>query len=276
MRIERRIENPIAIILFFSVFAIAGIGLTIFGITMHRNNIIFMRTAVQTTATITDIQIVRRGSDNYDRRVYVSHVIDGVEYEGLLGHWHSGMRVGQQIAVYYNPDNPRSFRSGSNRYIYLLVALFGTVFFAAGVMPPYMMRRQSMRQKNMIANGKKVMATVYDVMRGNMNTSGHRPNRLNAWIVSNITTDGHNSPSRRTSCILICRYKDEMTGTIHVFKSQNVWVDLPELSKEEPLLVPVYVYSNDYSKYHVAVEELFAESTGGDNSNMVDFTRRGR
>jgi len=147
----REVKSPVANFLLSLLAAMAGIGLMIFGVTMYRNDAIFMRTAVQTTAVVTDIQIISRG-ESLRRRVYIRYFVDGTEHEGLYRHFsvnpQSDMRVGQHTTIYYDPNNPQSFRSSSRHYGYLLAALIG----APCIMPLFLQLREGMRKKNLVTN----------------------------------------------------------------------------------------------------------------------------
>ena len=67
---------------------------------------------VETTATITHIEKTSNGSGTGKHRTrstyvaYVEYEVDGVTYSGPSDIWESGMVKGQQITIYYNPDNP--------------------------------------------------------------------------------------------------------------------------------------------------------------------------
>jgi len=139
----------------FLVFALVGIGLMIVGFVLYRNGENFRRSAVETTATITDIQTrrvqTRRRSNidrhiydidfvdhglgssipvyNYEGQVFVSFFVDGREYIGELNRWNSNMRIGQGINIYYDPNDPQNFRSFHNHFVALLIVPFGAVIF---------------------------------------------------------------------------------------------------------------------------------------------------
>jgi len=228
------------------LIVLVGLGLMILGFSLYRNVASFRRTAGETTAIITDIQHIRRGSDSYDRRVYVSYLVDGREYNGVMGHWHSGMRIGQGITIHYDLNNPQNFRTTSSYMGYLIVILFGVIVFLVGAILLYKQYKHRSIKGYVIANGKRVMATVHDVVEG-------------SYTVNN-----------RTCQNLICKYVDERTGISYKFKSENIWGNPPALGKREIPLVPVYVDVNDYTRYYVAIDELFAEIA--DNNSLMDFT----
>jgi len=92
-------------------------------------------------------------------------------------------------------------------------------------------------------NEEKIMATFDSLIEGNLRRAG-------------------SATSIGDTRIIICYYRDEKTDEVHLFQSEDFWFDLSPIDQQQKFLVPVYVYNNDYSNYHVAVNE-FIESTDG-------------
>jgi hypothetical protein len=99
----------------------------------------------------------------------------------------------------------------------------------------------------LIDSGKRIMATFRELV-----------------ISRNVKVNG------RYTQILICEYKDEKTNTVYRFKSESVWLNIPQIDYDNKPLVPVYVDHDDYSKYYIAVDEFVSSITG--DANVIDFT----
>ena len=94
---------------------ILGIMMLCGGIYLQYSVNIFFKTAVETTATITNIESYYSGGDvMYD--VYIDYTINGYEYHSKYDLYYTGMNIGQEVVTYYNPDNPYENKSKSSNY----------------------------------------------------------------------------------------------------------------------------------------------------------------
>ena len=223
-------ELPERIFITSVIFVFIGICLILGGIVSYIDDLNFKKTAVETNAIITKIDISQNARGKTIHRVYVKFFVNGRDYDEKLSHWYSGMAEGQDVKVYYNPNNPRIFRS-DDIMKNLIFILMGIICFLAGFASLYMERKRAMLKKILLVNGRRVMATFDKIIKV--------PTMHKCWVSK-----------------LICRYKDETTGKVYLFKSEKIWVKLPKLGDKQKLLVPVYV-SYDDSKYYVAVDEFF-------------------
>ena len=93
---------------------------------------------VATTAVIDRIEEYESGTDadgftEYDHDVYVTYSVNGNVYTGKSDYYSGGYREGQEIKIFYNPDNPEQIHGDSKNFaIYLMalgpvLALIGTV-----------------------------------------------------------------------------------------------------------------------------------------------------
>lgn len=95
-----------------SVFLWIAVGLVFLAVGVY---VTFFRTMgmVKTTAEITNIDVVNRGDDN-DHIVYVKYTVDGVDYNDVrLDTWVSTYKVGKNVTVYYDPDDPSQIHGKS-------------------------------------------------------------------------------------------------------------------------------------------------------------------
>lgn len=106
------------------LMSIIGVMIIIMGIWVQINNTKYLKTASTTEAVITKIE--RDIDDDYE--VYITYNVDNVNYNGVLGEYSSGMRTGQKITIYYNPENPSDCRGKSTDFAGLLCVGFGIVW----------------------------------------------------------------------------------------------------------------------------------------------------
>ena len=114
-----KIFKKVYSILFPMIFFAAGIGLIFLGF----GNIRDRRIYTETTAVISNISYVEdeRGG-HYE--VLVKYSVDGNEYEAALGQYNTGMSVGQEVAIMYDPGDPNSIKAAGNAS--------STMYFVAG------------------------------------------------------------------------------------------------------------------------------------------------
>lgn len=108
------------------VFLIVGIFSFACGLELHISHQDFKKTAAQTEGIVIDIKKYPNPSDSYDVDVIVAFTVNGVEYQGPIDESGSHMYVGRPLTVFYNPDNPRGFRTYN--------PLFSTVLILVGLL----------------------------------------------------------------------------------------------------------------------------------------------
>lgn len=92
-----------------------------------------------TQATITDITVsygntTTNGSRNERHNVLVKYEVGGQTYERQLGHYSTGMAVGQQVEIQYDTREPGTISSPGGRLLGTLICLgLGAVFTVLGV-----------------------------------------------------------------------------------------------------------------------------------------------
>jgi hypothetical protein len=126
---------------FFAIFGIIGTIIMVVGIFRFVGDVSLRRNAVQTTGTITHFE-VRGSGKNRTGTAFVTFTVGDEQYKGKFSYWHTGMRVNQPVDIYYDPTNPHRFRGGSI-YIALLLPFGGLIFFLAGFIPLYILRKRA-------------------------------------------------------------------------------------------------------------------------------------
>ena len=136
MSIVNRLMTRIMPILFFA----AGCFCIFLGITNLKNR----QTFLETTGVISHIEETYVGGEDneYDYDVTVEYEVDGQKYSTVLGEYSSGMEEGQEIGIYYNPDDPSDIMSNSKATPVVLFVmgiiglLAGIVMFIRGMTVP--------------------------------------------------------------------------------------------------------------------------------------------
>ena len=109
------------------IFAVIGVALIITGSVLLARAESFKKNAVETEATITKIESYEDSDGDTQYNVLVEFYIDDTKLEGSLGYHASGMKKGQTIQIFYNPDDPHDFKSAS-KDLWMFV-----VFIVAGI-----------------------------------------------------------------------------------------------------------------------------------------------
>lgn len=208
-------ENRVEKILGFSFLA-AGIIMLAAGMAAAVFSMRFSRDAVRVTGVVTGSGM---GTD-------VEFVLDGQTYEVNLSERSSDMRVGDEVELYVNKENP--YRARTVKLLYLatiIVCSIGIPFLIIGTVFTAITVRRGKKRKLLMQTGQKLFAEV---------TGGH--------IVMNYELNG------RHPYKLECRYTDAFTGKTYLFSSGNMWLD-PALYIGKQVVV--YADKADLSKYYV-------------------------
>ena len=87
---------------------------------------------VETMAVIERIDRFTSGTDETEYHVYVSYSVNGKTYNGMSDYYSAGYREGQEIKIFYNPDDPEQIHGDAKNFgIYLMV--LGPVLTLIGI-----------------------------------------------------------------------------------------------------------------------------------------------
>lgn len=209
---------------------IFGALIAIFGVYNVNSYLKFKETAVQTTATISNIEV----REEYDRSdgettvyhdVYVEFDVDGEKYEGELNTYHIGMKKGKTVTIYYEKDNPNNFISSNNMFGYVLLIVGGILIIIGikGLLP-------SNKEDTGLDGLEKVKAKIDKVVSLGNGTEPYK---------------------------IYCSYIDPSTNCQHQFESQEIMVDVEKVIKANNITtVDVYIDKKDKTEYYVDYEEL--------------------
>ncbi len=99
---------------------------------------------IKITGKITDIERDRHGDDE-SHDVYVEYEIDDQLYEDKLGYYSSSFRVGQDITLYYEEENPQKvYAEGEEGFlkIFKVIGIVVTAFGALGMVYTIVKKRE--------------------------------------------------------------------------------------------------------------------------------------
>lgn len=118
------------------IFAMIGVALIVVGSVWLAKAESFKKIAVQTEATITQIDIYEDSDGDTQYNVLVEFYADDLKVEGSLGYHVSGMKKGQTVKILYNPDDPNNFESASKGiWVFVVFVVMGIPFSIIGFSP---------------------------------------------------------------------------------------------------------------------------------------------
>ncbi|MCI7767158.1 MAG: DUF3592 domain-containing protein [Oscillospiraceae bacterium] len=138
----------------------------------------FKKDAVPVSAEITDIDTYTKRSNHKNRTyhdVYVEYEYDGVTYSEELDYYTSGMKKGDDIEIYVDPDDPS--RSRSNPFVFsAIMAVFGLVFGGIGAGFLVHEIKMSIYINKLIAEDKFIYADYSNEEQANVTVNNVRYN----------------------------------------------------------------------------------------------------
>ncbi len=223
------------------LFVFIGAVLFIAGVISISYETDFKNNAETTEAVIVDIEYFRK-KNGMKRKPVVEYTVDGVKYKQTLDEYNSGMRIGDNITIYYDPEDPENVSTGS-LFASLLAICMGGLFviiggaFIASVIVSFI------KKTKLITTGDAFTGVIIDVK---MNMSV-RINRRHPYKVE-------------------CEVTDPYTTERYLYSSENIMEDISELIGSD---VTVYVDKNNKGKYYVDVKELINRHNA--ESNVHDY-----
>lgn len=193
------------------------------------------------SSTIYDITYTKNNDGGSQTKVTVEYEFDGATYQQVLPSADSSMRVGQSVAIYVDPDDPRNIQT--MEFYVVMLAVFGGLGAVFGTIGVIISVRSKDYRKQLIdeGRGEPVYATVTYVGKSSVEVN------------SNITYH------------VKAAWTDEY-GAAHEFKSKLTFTD-PSLYIAEGDEIQAYVDPKNYKHYHICLEELeqkFVQEAGNE------------
>jgi len=216
-----------------TIFALIGLGMILIGIITVYNHFNFKKTAIETTAVIKDIQKSGSGR-NKTHTVYIEYTADGTVYNEVLGYYSSGMRVGKEITIMYDPANPKEITLESEvRFLVIMLLALGGLFFAIGGGLITYRKRQDKHKNELLNNGRVIEAKIQDVcFNTRYSVRGVHP------------------------YIIYCHYVDAY-GKEYIFQSENIWYNVKYIITEKNIeTLNVHIDKSNMNKYYVSLRKI--------------------
>lgn len=219
-----------------TIFALVGAGLIIGGIFSAVSSSKFKDTALETTAQVISVSKHTDSDGDTSYTVYVSYTVDGTMYNGSYS-TSSYVPEGSKKTIYYDRNNPSKMRSSTSSSSGIIMSVFGIPFCAVGVGLLISKINKIGSKKRAIESGDKIYADFQEV-----------------------TINYSYSVNNRHPYIIICTGKDNLTGQIRTFQSENLWDNPEYIIREKNITTfPVYIDTTNRKKYHLSLENLEME-----------------
>lgn len=216
-------------VMFGSIFLIVGLITILSGIGMFVSFLSFKSTAVETQAVITDIETSKtrsNGKTNISHTVFIAYTFEGMQYDNMLGYYSSGMREGQAIKIYVDPESPTNIRSNSLMAEILMIVV-GLPFTILGMGFVVSTVRKAKVKKKLVRDGEKMIGFITGVVLDrSLRINGKHPYKAEVEVI------------------------DPMTGEKYLYSSEGILQDITWLTGES---VTVYVDAADKSRYYVDI-----------------------
>jgi len=218
------------------VFALVGAGVIIGGIFTVISTVKFKETAVQTTATIVSVSKSTDSDGDTSYKIYLTYNVDGEMYNGSYS-TSSYVAEGSTKTIYYDGNNPARMKTTTSPIGGTITVVMGIPFCAVGLGMIFHKRNKARGKKKMLETGDKIYADFKEV-----------------------TINYSYSVNNKNPYIIICTGKDNATGKIRTFKSENLWDNPEYIIKERNITTfPVYIDINNRKKYYLSLEEIEKE-----------------
>lgn len=143
---------------------------------------------------------------------------------------------GSTKTVYYDRNNSTIINSASFSRDSIIMSVFGIPFCAIGLGTIFHKLNKASEKKKLLETGDKIYADFKEL-------------KINYSYIFN-DSNVYN---------IICTGKDNVTGEVRTFKSENLW-DYPEyIIKRNITTFPVYIDVTNRKKYYLSLEEFEKE-----------------
>ncbi len=224
------------------IFIVFGVITIAVGVFLFADSKAFEADAEKTTAVITEINSYYSGSGKKRKQhhnVYVEYTVDRKQYNSKLDYYTAGMHEGEEIEIFYNPDNPAEIRGGGNTSVMVLCITggLGAIFAVVGAF----LLRSSIKGKR----GKKRLLESGTKLTGR---------------ITNVVADTKIRINGQNPCKAECEVTDPATGEKYLYSSDGVMNDLYSFIGAS---VDVYIDPSDKSKSYIDLESIRQESSDG-------------
>ncbi|TVP86617.1 MAG: DUF3592 domain-containing protein [Acholeplasmataceae bacterium] len=215
----------------FMILAVLLISLTIFLV----SRMLWIKSEMH--AIDSTIVSITRGLGRSSHTVMISYNYEGQSYTVQYNTYSASMRVGDNITIYIDPDNPDQYYQPNLLTHVLIPGIFALAFGAVGF-PMFFSSRKTKKIKNsLMTSGRKMVGTITD-LKTNHTTS--------------ITVGGR----RLFKNHITCRVIDDFSGSEKTYKSRGFWRSSDFNLNIGVSTVDVWVDRQDKEKYFVDFDSI--------------------
>ncbi len=237
----KRATGKATIILLFAIFGTIGVAVLIYCSVQRKNDNAFFDRAIPISATICEIKIYEskdsNGNIRREHQVYIDYEVNAQSYTHIYaGEKKPGMSEGDQIEVFYDPNNPddaRMYYDVDSKYNDLsIIAIFFIVVSSLPLMASLLLKFAGNKNRDLIDKGRCVWATIKSIETNYYKSvNGEHPN----WV--------------------ICEEINEEEDTIYRYISHQVYEDLTYRLKPGDHIA-IYVDYKNPDRYYVNFDQV--------------------
>lgn len=186
---EIKIERPILLIL--NIFLFAGLIFFSFGLVMYSSyKNVDMSELGTTMATITNIDTYIE-DDEKKHDVYITYSVDGTSYQGELNGYSSNMKVGKEVELLYELNDPSIMRFPFGEFMSaVLFACLGGFFVVFGLVGDIVTLKKMRYTKMLFKNGEQLKGVISEVILDRtIKINGRCPYRVIATTLNPKTNE---------------------------------------------------------------------------------------
>jgi len=224
-----------------TLFSIIGIGLLIASLFIFNHTRNFIKKSSSTTGTVIELLQERStssgGSTSYAYYPWIRfETEDGrsIVFKSAVGSNPPSYRVGEEVSVLFDPDNPYNAKINSFFSVWLgfiILSGLGVIFagIGLGLLSAHLYSKKKIEWLKQ--NGRKLITDFESV---ELNTS--------------VKVNGR-SPYK-----IISQWHDPVTHMVHVFESENIWFNPEDFITSES--IAVYVDPGNLKRYYMDISFL--------------------
>ena len=184
-----------AVRIVFSVFIALGIALFAIGYIGSEQNAAYFQRSPSVEGYLPDV-------DDRGESCELTYAVDGETYVFHMDVYDSGMYIGLPVTVYYDADNPGSYRTTYNDLVFFVLRILGLTFAVMGLVGVLIPGFVASNREKVLRDGTRISAHIEEI----------HPNL-------SVTLHGRH-PWR-----LVCRGVDPTTRQERIYYSPNIYHD---------------------------------------------------
>ena len=219
-----------------ALILVVGIPFAIVSVFEFKNTLNLLSNSRKTFGRIIDIEEEKRRNGGYMYSPvikYKSVTGDEYIYDSNTKTGYTSYKIGQEIELIYDKNNPQNARVNSFLDIWFLTIIMGVGGWAStigGTILLFFTLKKRRLEEYLIKNGQRISAEFISIGRGNI------------------------SINEETSYVINCQWQNPQNNVLYVFKSDDIWFDPTNYIKDKK--IEVLIDPKDPKKYYVDLSFL--------------------